>query len=62
MARDDLSEYPGVVALVVLEAVLVDGVEVYHHLQINIVFVAVLRIRIRKDPFHFGQPDPDPLQ
>ena len=23
---------------------------------------AVLRIRIRLDPFHFGQPDPDPLQ
>ena len=22
----------------------------------------VLRIRIRLDPFHFGQPDPDPLQ
>ena len=25
-------------------------------------FTAVLRIRIRLDPFHFGQPDPDPLQ
>ena len=23
---------------------------------------AVLRIRIRLDPFHFDQPDPDPLQ
>ena len=23
---------------------------------------AVLRIRIRLDPFHFGQPDPDLLQ
>ena len=25
-------------------------------------FYVVFRIRIRLDPFHFSQPDPDPLQ